>query len=69
MCAVYGDMKQSGVINLFLGLSLMTDDQATKYIADEKKQTKSDAEDDATMDGPPDGPPPGPPPGGGGPAM
>lgn len=35
----------------------LTDDQATKYIVDEKKQAKSDAEDDATMDGLPDGPP------------
>jgi hypothetical protein len=45
----------------------MTDEQATKYVKDEEKQAKSDAEEDS---GPPDGEPPGgggPPPGGGGP--
>jgi hypothetical protein len=47
----------------------MTDQQASKYFADEKKEAKSDAEDDAAMDGTRDGPPPGPLPGGEGPPV
>jgi hypothetical protein len=47
----------------------MTYQQASKYLADQKKEAKSDAEDDAALDGTPDGPPPGPPPGGEGPPV
>jgi hypothetical protein len=46
---------------------LMTDEHATKYVEDEAKQAKSDAESDSTGDGPPDGGPPGDGPPGGGP--
>jgi periplasmic protein CpxP/Spy len=42
----------------------MAEDQAAKYIKDEEKQAKSDAEDDQQQQGPPGGGPPG---GGGGP--
>jgi hypothetical protein len=44
----------------------MTDAQAAKYVADEEKQAKDDAEQDQMPNGPPPGGG-GPPPGGGGP--